>query len=122
MTIPDFSVLSAPILPVEAGPELVVDPDAALAFAIAPKRLRMEARQLEIGKRTRRVQRGQPDPGYFLDGLESPAELLIQEMLAVCVAARTDHTVSRTRSPYTLSQPVPSSMLPTRLDATGACP
>jgi hypothetical protein len=66
------------VTPMETDAELFVDPDAVLPFAISFEGLQMKTRQIEIVKRSCRVQKGQPDAGRLLNRLESAAELSIQ--------------------------------------------
>jgi hypothetical protein len=62
----------------ETDAELVVDPNAVLPFAISFEGFQAETRQIQIAKRSCRVQKGQPDAGRLLNRLESSAELSIQ--------------------------------------------
>jgi hypothetical protein len=49
--------------PFEADPQSVVNPNAALTLAIPLEGFQPQTRQVEIAKRSRRIQQFQPDPG-----------------------------------------------------------
>jgi hypothetical protein len=100
MIIHDFDVVRVSIAPIETNPELIVDPNTVLAPAISFKRFQPQAREPEIFKRGRSVQKFQPDARRLFNRLKSSAKLPIQKPEDVLVPAGTDHMLYILQYPY----------------------
>src|SRR3712207_5656096 len=69
MVVGDLVLFGAPVLPGEADPPLVVDPDRMLALAVSTERVKLVARrQLQVIETRRGVEQQQlvPSPGENL--------------------------------------------------------
>ncbi len=100
MVIDNFDVVSVSVPPFKADPELIIDPDAVLAFPVTFECFEPEAGQFEIPERCGRVQEFQSDPSRLFDALKLPAELPIQQQLHIFLAAGPDHTNTILRRAY----------------------
>jgi hypothetical protein len=87
-----FDLLSVAVLPNEADPILVVDPDAVLTTSISTESLEVVAgERAQVVKPVRRVQLHQlalSDPG---DAPEAPRRLALEQRLGISAPERPDH-------------------------------
>jgi hypothetical protein len=100
MIIHDFDVVCFSIQPCETNPKLIVDPNTVLASAISFKRFQPDAREPEIFKRGRRIQKFQPDARRLFNRLKSSAKLPAQKPEDILVPAGTDHMLYILQHPY----------------------
>jgi hypothetical protein len=100
VVVDDLDIVRVSVPPFKADPELVVDPDAVLAFPVTLECFQPEARQLEIPERRSRVQEFQSDPSRLFDALKLPADFPIQQQLHILLATGSDHTNTILRRAY----------------------
>jgi hypothetical protein len=95
-----FDLLSVAVLPYEADPILVVDPDAVLTTSISTESLEVVARErAQVVKPVRRVQLHQlalSDPG---NAPKPPCRMALKERLGVSIPERPDHLARVLRMP-----------------------
>lgn len=83
MLVHDLDINSLAVLPYEADPETVVDPDTVLPGAVIPKRLQLQTGALQIVQRRRGMQDGELPIRHFRDGSEPPGPDTVEDLLRV---------------------------------------
>jgi hypothetical protein len=87
MVIRDFHGEGIWLLPVEANPVLLIDPDGILTLSILRKQLQLVAGEdSQIGQHLRRIDLQQLSPRHTRDGLESFRELPVEDLLGFGVS------------------------------------
>jgi hypothetical protein len=92
MVVDDLDIVGMAIVPFEADPPLVVDPDGPLAFPLAPQGLKpVSGRNPEIVQALRAVKQVQLAPCLPLDPAPPRHIEVIEETLCYPVPKRPDH-------------------------------
>ncbi len=92
MIIHNFNICRIPVVPDKADPELIVNANAVLPLPVPVQCFEPIPRDRgEIAQFACLIDLNQLAPRDSFDGLKSPDELILKELIGIGIAKRTDH-------------------------------